>query len=191
MTITQPSWYFKPINVPNLSLIQSEFQTILAELISMEERVKYFHIDRDRIESKVPNYVAFLDSIGLLDRWIYSALVVTTSDEEFPIHVDALDWTSRCFALNLPIQNCDDSDTVWYDAIIDADPIFGDITSNRKLARLCHHETATEVCRMPALTPAWVNISLPHRPVTRHSRLRAIISARFKPELHDYFSRTQ
>ena len=189
MITPQPTWCFKPIDIPNLSTIQSEFQSILSELISMEVQYKYFHIDRARIESKVPSYVEFLKSIGLLDRWIYSALVVTTNDAEFPIHVDATDWTSRCFALNLPIQNCDDSYTVWYDAKINPNPIPGDETSNRSLARICYD--ATEICRMPATTPAWVNISVPHRPVTEHNKLRAVISARFDPELHDYFSETQ
>ena len=191
MIIPQPTWCFKPVDIPNLATIQSEFQAILPELIVTEVQYKYFHIDRDRIESKVPSYVEFLKSIGLLDRWNYSALIVTTSDEEFPIHVDAMDWTSRCFALNLPIQNCDDSYTVWYDTKINPDPIPGDETSNRSLARICYHENAIEVCRMPASMPAWINISLPHRPVTEHNKLRAIISARFKPELHDYFSETQ
>ena len=189
MTISQPTWYFKPIDVPNLLAIQSEFQLILSELISLDEKTKYFHIDRDRIKSKVPSYITFLDSIGLLDRWNYSAIIATTGDE-FPIHVDALDWSARCFALNIPIQNCEGSDTVWYDAIIDSTPIPGEETSNRKLARLCDHETAIEICRMPATTPAWINISLPHRPVTTHSKLRAIVSARFKPEIHDYFAKT-
>lgn len=182
-----PNWCFKPVDVPNLSEIQSEFQAILTELISLDERYKYFHIDRARIESKVPSYAKFLKSIGLLDRWQYSAVIVTTGNDEFPIHVDALDWTERCYALNLPIQNCDDSYTIWYDAKVNTDPIPGDETSNRLLARFCHPENAIEIARMPASTSAWVNIALPHRPVTDHNKLRAIVSARFKPELHDYF----
>lgn len=189
MEAKQPSWFFKPIDVPNLLSIQNEFQVILSELISMEEKYKYFHIDRARIESNVPSYAKFLENIGLLDRWIYSALIVTTSNEEFPVHVDAMDWNSRCYALNLPIQNCDDSYTVWYDAKINTDPVPGDETSNRKLARLCYD--ATEICRMPATMPAWINISIPHRPVTYHNKVRAIISARFDPELHDYFLEVQ
>ena len=184
--MNKPTWFYKPVEVPNLSLIQKEFQMILPKLIKSDEKYKYFHIDRSLIESEVPNYVNFLKSIGLLDRWVYSA-IIATDGEEFVIHVDSLDWTERCFALNLPIQNCDDSYTIWYDAKVNVDPVPGEEKSHRKLARMCHPGTEKEICRMPANTPAWINVAIPHRPYTQHNRLRAIISARFSPELHDYF----
>lgn len=185
--MNQPQWCYKPVDVPNLLEIQKEFQTILPEIIDMNVRYKYFHVDRSDIESKVPAFVEFLTSINLLDRWNYVAIVATIGDEEFAIHVDAVDWTTRCYALNLPIINCHDSYTVWYDAEINLDPIPGDETTNRKLARFCNEETAKEIDRMPAETCAWINISIPHRPYTKHKELRAIVSARFLPEIHDYF----
>ena len=42
-----------------------------------------------------------------------------------------------------------------------------------------------EIERLDASQPAWVNTSIPHRPVSTHTRPRAILSARFNPELHD------
>ena len=99
----------------------------------------------------------------------------------------SLEWQRCCFGLNIPILNCEDSWTVWYDAETDLSPEFNEYDV-RKSARRCLSENAVELCRMPASTPAWVNISIPHRPVTTHNKLRAVISARFMPELHDYFN---
>jgi hypothetical protein len=185
-TISKPTWFYKTVDVPNLELIQQQFQEIVLELISLDEPIKYFHIDRALIENRVPSYAKLIDSLGLLDRWAYSA-IIATNGEEFPIHVDAIEWDRRCYALNLPVMNCDDSYTIWYDAEIEQDPIDPNPANKRSLAKGCVPGTAIEVCRMPAATPAWVNIALPHRPYTCHAKLRVVVSARFSPELHDYF----
>ena len=179
-----PSWYYKPIVVDNLNLIQEEFKKILPKLINTNEEISFFYIKRNIIESNVPSYVKLITDLGLIDRWVYSAVIITEGGKKFPIHVDALDWKNRCFGLNLPIQNCHDSWTVWYDAKVDQTPKLSD---ERESARICIEKDAREVCRMPANTPAWTNNTIPHRPYTEHNELRVIVSARFSPELHDYF----
>ena len=182
--LQQPTWYFKPIDVPELVNIQREVNEILPQLILPETELTFFYIKRELLENKVPSYVKMLTRLNLLDRWTYSAVVTTHGEKEFPIHVDALEWESRCYGLNLPILNCEDSYTVWYDATIIHTPTTY-AEDPRNSARFCELQTAKEVCRMPANTPAWVNNSIPHRPVTNHTNLRAIISARFSPEVHD------
>lgn len=182
--LIKPSWYFKPIDVPELPDIQSEIIKILPQLILPNEEFTFFYIKREQIEDSVPSYRAMLSRLNLLDRWTYSAVVTTQGEKEFPIHVDSLDWENRCYGLNLPILNCEDSYTVWYDAIAtDTPSIYGE--NLRASARFYDTKTAKEVCRMPATTSAWINNSIPHRPVTNHTEFRAIISARFSPEVHD------
>jgi hypothetical protein len=186
--MNQPSWFYKEISVPELADIQREVNQILTTLISVKDtEVTFFYIDRNLLETSVPSYTKFLDRLGLLERWKYSAVITTQGNKEFPIHVDALEWEDRCYGLNLPILNCEDSDTVWYDAeIIDELPT--NQQDRRNSARLCVTETAKELCRMPASKPAWINISIPHRPESRHTNLRAVISARFEPEVHNLLS---
>lgn len=182
--LKQPSWFFKSIDVPELIDIQFELAGILPTLITPDTELTFFYVKRELIQNSVPSYVKLLDRLNVLDRWTYSAIVTTQGNQEFPIHVDSLEWESRCYGLNLPVLNCEDSYTVWYDAtIIDAPTTYAE--DPRNSARFCDISTAKEVCRMTATTPAWVNNSIPHRPVTNHTNLRAIISARFSPEVHD------
>jgi hypothetical protein len=182
--MNQPFWFYKEISVPELTDIQQEVGQILTTLINDNTEIEFFYIDRNLLETSVPSYTKFLNRLGILDRWKYSAIITTQGNKEFPIHVDALEWKDRCYGLNLPILNCEDSDTVWYDAeVIDKMPT--NEQDRRNVARLCIAETAKEVCRMPASTPAWINVSIPHRPESKHTNLRAVISARFTPEVHD------
>jgi hypothetical protein len=183
--MNQPTWFYKEVVVPELVDIQREVMLILPELISSEEAISFYYIKRETIESKLPSYTNFISRMGLIDRWKYSAIVSTENGKEFPIHVDSLDWEHRCYGLNLPILNCEHSDTVWYDAEI-IDSLVTDNYDNRNAARLCKSAGAKELCRMPATTTAWVNVSIPHRPESKNTNLRVTISARFSPEVHDY-----
>lgn len=183
--IEKPDWYCKPIDIPELSLIQDEFRNIILDRISTTANSNFYYITRQDLEKEnISNYLKMLERLGLLDKWKYSA-VITDYGHPFPIHVDAEDWTTRCYALNIPILNCEDSYTVWYDAEIDPDPFTSD---QRSSARLCIENTAKELYSHPVANPAWVNISIPHRPVTHHKKFRAVLSARFSPEIHDYFN---
>jgi hypothetical protein len=86
--------------------------------------------------------------------------------------------------LNIPIINCDDSYTVWYDT--ELGDTFHDDNDFRNTARIQKPNTvATEIGRWDMRNPAWINTSIPHRPESTHNRPRAIISARFDPELHE------
>lgn len=183
----QPNWFFKEISVPELADIQREIFQIITTLITDDSEIKFFYIDRTLLETGAPSYTKFLNRLGILDRWKYSAIITTQGNEKFPIHVDAIDWKNRCYGLNLPILNCEDSDTVWYDADI-VNELVTTESDYRNSARLCKTDSAREVCRMPSTTPAWINISIPHRPETKHSDLRIVISARFTPEVHEIFN---
>lgn len=182
--MNRPTWYYKPIEIPEIVDIQKEIIPILPQILDPNEEVSFFYVDPDTISKASPSYVKMLVRLGLLDRWKYSAVVSTIGNKEFPIHVDSTDWEERCYGLNLPILNCDHSDTVWYNADV-IDTLVTDDYDRRNSARFCSAEKATEICRMPANTTAWVNISEPHRPESKNHNLRVVISARFSPEVHD------
>ena len=181
----QPAWYYKEVLVPELVDIQHELIKVLPQLVDPTEEVTFFYIDKEIIAQSSPSYVKMLQRMNLYNRWSYSAIVTTSGGKEFPIHVDSIGWEDRCYGLNLPLVNCENSYTVWYDAKI-IDKLVTEEYDRRHSGRFCVAEGATEVCRMPATTTAWVNTSIPHRPETETTELRAIISARFSPEVHDY-----
>ena len=181
-----PAWMYKPISVNNLEAIQQELIPVLYKEIPDFDSAasRFVYVLREKIEPYAPLYTKFIKSLGILDQWHYSAFVTTNSDS-LPVHVDSLNWRTRCYGLNLPLINCEGTYTVFYDAEIDEDK-FRDLTDPINSARkIKPGTTATEIARVEATTPMWINTCIPHAPVTTHSRARAIISARFRPELHD------
>jgi len=191
MTPNRPSWFFKPINIPELDAIQQEFIKLFDQHYSHifdEHKANFVHIDVELIKQNCPTFISLLTRLNLLDRW-YSIIWAGTNKAgaEACIHVDEIKWWERCMALNIPIQNYHDSYTVWYDADIEAG-IPGYSTSARYPGSLGWPEEITrgEAARLPVSQPAFVNNGLPHRPITNHNEPRLIISARFSPELFDY-----
>lgn len=184
---TYPLWRYKPITVDNLEAIQEELIPVLYKEYPEFDTGKptFCFVLREKIEPYAPLYTKFIESLGILDRWHYSALITITADYNFPVHIDGVDWKTRCYGLNIPLINCEDTFTVFYDAEIDDNIVF-EKSNPINSSRVTKKDTiATEIDRMPASQPAWVNNRIPHKPLSLHNKPRAIISARFRPELHD------
>lgn len=185
--ITRPSWLYKPINVPNLKVIQEEIILFLYKVRPNFDfsNPDFIHIARKEIEPYTPMYAKFIDSLGILDKWDYSAFITLNNNLKFPIHVDSLNWDLRCYGLNLPIINCENTYTVFYDAEIESEPFKERNDPIRSSRVIKKNSEFKEIGRWDSNKPAWINISVPHAPVSLHSKPRALISARFLPELHD------
>lgn len=177
---------YKPISVDNLEAIQQELVPVLYKEIPNFDSAgsQFVYVLREKIEPHAPLYTKFIESLGVLDRWHYSAFVTTNTDSLF-VHVDSLTWRTRCYGLNLPLVNCEGTYTVFYDAEINDQPFCDSSDPINSAKKIKPGTSAREIARVEATTPMWVNTCIPHAPVTTHSRPRAIISARFRPELHD------
>jgi hypothetical protein len=197
----KPSWFYKPIQIDNLEEIQKELVPIIYNKIPNSDISfpKFIIVQRHEIQPVAPIYTNFIRSLGILDKWIYSAIISTNNNvPSFPIHIDSDKWLETCYGLNIPVLNCEESYTVWYNAEIEYNPNLLDLTlatynitqsrmsKKQTSARMAKNETsATEIARWHMKDPAWINVSIPHRPVSNHSKFRAVLSARFEPELHD------
>lgn len=187
---TYPRWTYKPIEVDNLEAIQEELLPLLyREFPDFDTgRPTFIPVFRDKIEPCCPLYVKFIESTGLIDLWEYSAFISAIAAKPFPIHVDSLDWKERCYGLNIPVINCKDTFTVFYDADaeIETESRFSpdDLIKPARLLKTPGVWPA-EIDRFPSTQPAWINLRIPHAPRSRHNNPRAIISARFTPEIHD------
>ena len=182
---THPLWHYKLIDVPNLKDIQEEtYNVLLQEIPDFEiSRPQFKYVLREKIEPFAPLYTDFIKSLGILDLWHYSAFVTTNKNIKFPVHVDSLNWKTRCYGLNIPVINCDGTETVFYDAEIDDDE-YTERQNPINSARLAKKVIA-EIDRVSADQPLWINTRIPHCPESSHDKPRAIISARFRPEIHD------
>lgn len=189
MILTEkPSWFYKPVQIENLEQIQKELLTVLYKKIpNFDTAPPLFHYtSREEVESYAPLYTAYIESLGLLDKWIASPIITTNYQYKFPIHIDNSDWHTNCYGLNIPIINCEDTYTVWYDAEIQEERPELAKSDPKNVSRLMKPGTpTTEIARWHMKDPAWINVSIPHAPVSNHNKPRALISARFSPELHD------
>jgi hypothetical protein len=184
----KPSWFYKPIQIGNLEEIQKELVPIIYNKIpnSNSSFPKFIKIQRNEIEPVAPIYTDFIRSLGILDKWNGSCIISTNNNVPFPIHIDTIHWFDNSYGLNIPIINCENTYTVWYDAEMESKPNSLVPTDRISQSRIAKTGTvATEIARWHMKDPAWINVSIPHRPVSNHGKFRAVISARFTPELHD------
>lgn len=184
----KPSWFYKPIQIENLEEIQKELLTVLYKKIpNFDTAAPLFHYtSREEVEPYAPLYTNYIKSLGLLDKWIGSPIITTNYHYKFPIHIDNYDWVEMSYGLNIPIINCEDTYTVWYDAEIQDERPDLAKTDPKNVSRLIKPNTPTrELARWHMKDPAWINVSIPHAPVSNHNKPRALLSARFSPEIHD------
>ena len=189
MILTEkPSWFYKLIEIENLEEIQEELKSVLYKMYPSFDNAKpnYVYHPRHTIETLVPKYMQCMDSLGVLDRWRGSAIISTNNGLKFPIHVDSENWLDICYGLNIPVINCEGTYTVWYDATISNE--YADepgVPKNALTKYIDKNKPIIEIERLETIHAAWVNVSIPHAPVSTHNKPRAIFSARFAPELHD------
>lgn len=84
-----------------------------------------------------------------------------------PIHIDA----KRKCALNIPIRNCEFSDTIWWKSI-EEEKLQYDYT---KVAHIVEN-SVEEIYRSTLSVPTLINTTIPHSVVNRGSGVRITIS---------------
>jgi len=193
--MSKPSWLYKPIsNIQNIKNIQKECLSVFENHYSDafgNRGFMFCYVDQDILKNECPTYTAYLKEIGLYDKWCRTVFIGTKTEkrlEDSPIHVDSEDWESRCYALNIPVVNCEDSYTVWYDVQeYDEEAYSGDDERiGHKSARGFKPQTSTEIGRLNSNIPAWINVAIPHRAENSNPNLRFLVSTRFYPEIHDF-----
>ena len=135
--------------------------------------------ERKNVLDLCPTLIQELLRLKLLGSFYWIGFVSVDASKEFPPHIDTLD-----VGLNIPLFNCDDTYTVWYDAKI-LDQPFPDHVIGTPLvekARIVDKKNAVEIGRVEANRPLWLNTNVAHRPETHHDKLRMAASIRFHPE---------
>jgi hypothetical protein len=197
-TISKPTWFYKTVDISDLDQIQQEFKKIIEwkYLTSFDDKQfgeyssNYIALNKVLIEKYAPTFVTTLKNLNLFERWETTTISGTKnySSKTSIVHVDDQSWERRCYALNIPIQNCHDSYTVWYDVKPQSGTLgLGQASLHKNVLGFAENNIIKEIARLAVSQPAFVNISIPHRPVTNHDELRLLISSRFTPEIHEYF----
>jgi len=195
-TISKPTWLYKTIDVSNIDQIKKECMDVFYKHypnVFGDRGFTFTYVDQDILRTEATTYIEYLVNIGLYDRWAQSVYIGTKGEKRLkdsPIHVDSEDWQTRAYALNIPLINCENSHTVWYDTKeYDEDAYSGDDQKVKgyKTARGFKPETSKEIGRLETNNPAWINVSIPHRAENNNNDLRLVLSTRFWPEIHEFF----
>ena len=194
-TQKKPINLFKLVDIPNLIEIQTELKTCFennyydhvfnTESGTAVHKKNYLYPGiLETIWKECPSWIKFLEDMKLLDRWAtaYFSTVVDGSKVRPIAHVDD---PHRFFALQIPVINCEGSYTVFYDAD-PKDAIKALIPYYPDSIGYTNDKLNGEIGILPSHKPAFIDISVPHRPVVPYDEPRVLLTARFKPELWDY-----
>ena len=168
-----------------------------SDLLYLESQ--FIGLDKHELPTKIqaPVLHDVLCRMQIDHAWRMLCFIVVSDNKEFPIHIDDYDQTWTAVGMNVPVLNCQDSKTVWYDSIPDTNPAMPDYISS-----LSHHATIATKCvslgvkeigSCDANIPHWINVSVPHAPVCSHSKLRINSSLRFQLQgsVEDFFTDTK
>lgn len=205
-----PTWCFQNINVPNLD-------KIVADLTQIYNSTNYF-IDTDKtfymVDSSHPSWKNapalqhWISAMNWNDRWVVICFVVTRNGcDDWPVHVDYPSTSDAYASINIPILNCEDSYTVFYDAAIDINKQIPMVLHNGQYPGVgwdahsqtsddtselrnqggffCKPESAIEIARAESWKPNIINTTVPHRPIIPHNKERVMAAIRIRPELTD------
>jgi hypothetical protein len=187
-----PDWLYYKANVTfdNLKEIQTELFNIFVKCTGLDTNTldSSFNltIDIPMIREQGTSLMSLLKSIEL-DEYLESiAFISARKETDFPIHVDG----TVDFALNIPVLNCENSYTAWYYSKIgnlNVEPkAYGQIDDySNSVALLCDASQATEITRIDANIPHWININVPHRPIVLGEGFRINASLRFSSKILD------
>jgi hypothetical protein len=186
---TTPDWLYQTPALDDnvLSVIQKELielsihtkDNMLVPYTSTFVAYGMLPLERKNVFDVCPTLIQELQRLELLDNFFNVCFISVDASKEFPPHIDTDD-----VGLNIPLYNCDNTYTVWYDAKILDQPVPEHMigTLHVKAARIVDKKNAVEIGRVEANQPLWLNTNVAHRPETHHDKLRMAASIRFYPE---------
>jgi hypothetical protein len=188
-----PDWLHRPANIDSTKLKAIQYELLKLSkkvIVNMDNAPSEFRIvaDKSLIKEFCPVYMEELKKVGLADMIMFLALISVRPGSFFPIHIDYPDPKRLSFGLNIPVLNCQDSYTVWYDAepmphkLVDQHIMTSELVS---ASIPCNQETAVEIARCDANVPQWINNHTPHKPICLHDNYRINSSMRFMPEIYE------
>lgn len=174
--------YYKIINIPELKKISQEVDAALGQLVTGAPDLKAVYtfniINTTQLLELAPSLAEWLDTVGLKNNLLYAGLPCTAPHSNGSIHTDG-----KCTeAINLPVYNCNDGYSVWYDAIQIggiAESLSGKSTAQAAEYVPYLHAGAVELDRVSNKHPIWFNTAVPHRGINASNRPRIILTLRF------------
>lgn len=177
---------YKTINIPSQDEIVEELKDNFPLYFGKLDEIKpgFQGCNIPLIKKTCTKLSEFLKRKNLYERWRGAGMSILKENFVLPIHSDSY-LPGRCYALNIPIINCQDSYTIWYNIIDSSKVIKKAYTSNGVLVVSEHYEknNTTEIERICSDSIMFVNVKTPHSGINLNNQTRAVLSLRFIPEL--------
>jgi hypothetical protein len=188
-----PNWLHLPAAIDPIKLpsIQRELLQVSRWAIKdiSKSPSEFINVDDvDKVLHTCPTLVEEFKRLGILDIVYLISIITVRPGSYFPIHIDYPDPGRLSFGLNIPVLNCTDSYTVWYNAKVLPHEYLPEhiITSQLvSVASPCDEENAIEIGRVECSTPSWINNHVPHRPHCLHDKFRINSSFRFTKKIFE------
>ena len=181
---TTPSWLYKH---PNLNLdVLPEIQKELLELfyLSKQFALTPFHGIMELSSTQVTNCPLLfqeLDRLKLREKFVNLVYIGLIYNDSIPAHVDSV----ADVGLNIPLCNCQGTYTIWYDGKLKSQK--GNDHFDESTSCIGDGVTLTEIDRVEANRPYWINVNVLHRPESTHADFRLAASLRFNPDPIDQY----
>lgn len=183
------NWYYKYADVGITNEFQHEFNTLVKSTIDLESIIssKIYFFKDDAVRKHCPKFVQHLDSLGIGNILCGVGIIIVYPGTKFPIHVDHEEDIKQQVGLNFPVQNCDNSFTVWYQNVTKNKNLNKEISGDTYTDQICEFtsDNPVEVARCELTRPVWINTGLPHTAESRNPSLRISASFRFNKEILD------
>ena len=189
-----PDWLYKPANINVLPEMQSELLAYITEKTGGDwdnlTHVFYVYYDSKELLDACPITKQQLSKLGLAE--IYAAVTFTiynpNLDRTFPIHIDYPNQARLSLALTIPLLNCENSYTAWYDApILNHEALDDSYVMHPLVATtvVCDESQAVEIGRVTSTVPHWINVGKLHKGVSENKKTRVLCTLRFTPRIFE------
>lgn len=178
--------YFQYVNIPNLKIVQEELWSNYDQVVSHSEQytssykgshdlngLKVFLIDKDLLLSKNPALTQYLTDITLIDHLKVTAFVEAKHGSPNKVHRDGTFQN----AMNIPIHNCQDGYTLWFNPVPDEELVGGMV--GKTTGSFFIDNPGDPVAKARVSNPQWFNTFIPHTSVNESNGTRFSLSLRF------------
>lgn len=186
-------WLYKEtsfLNEKNISKIQFELYVTFRWLSNKkDENALWISFSAVNVEESCPTLISLLKEVDLYKDFTIIGFSQLSPGRKYPIHND-----EHKYSLNIPVQNCEKSYTIFYDknSLIEVNsrPADGYYSNNHSLnydnfltMKNYSFDGAVELGRCEYTVPYWINVEVPHLPYSENEKHRILAVLRFKNQI--------
>ena len=177
---------YTKINIPNISLIQSQLAEWAIGLFKNTTKSGYRECTEQELRHYIPELFEFFNEHNLI--WQQGRFFYTEPNFITPIHIDGDAAYPRLFAINLPVEGCKNTSMCWYnnvDLITDQSSDYSkfaiELSKNKNL-RIFDSPNKKIIASTDLSFPILSRVDIPHNIINNTNYRRITLSNRFYDE---------